>query len=106
MLRLPNVATPATAAIVVVPARVAPPGFEPSATLTFPVNPVAVLPSASCATTRTAGVITTPAVALVGCTVNASWLASSADTANQSLGAPPTPVSLAANDKPGPRFLK
>ena len=96
-LRLPNVATPATAAIVVVPARVAPPGFEPSATLTFPVKLVAVLPSASCATTRTAGVITDPAVALVGCTVNTSWLPAPAATSNAALVAPLTPVALAAS---------
>src|SRR5206468_12159094 len=105
MLRLPNVATPATAAIVVVPARVAPPGFEPSATLTFPVKLVAVLPSASCATTRTAGVITDPAVALVGCTVNASWLAAPAATSNAALVAPLTRVALAASVQPPPALL-
>src|SRR2546427_10026036 len=95
MLRFPNVATPATAAIVVVPARVAPPGFAPSATLTFPVKLVAVLPSPSCATTRTAGVITAPAVALVGCPGNASWLAAPAATSNAVLVTALTPGALA-----------
>src|SRR2546429_9244415 len=102
MLRLPNVATPATAAIVVVPARVAPPGFEPSATLTFPVKLVAVLPSASCATTRTAGVITEPPAALAGCTGNPSWLPAPAATSNAALVAPPPPVGLAATGHPPP----
>ncbi|PYO75867.1 MAG: hypothetical protein DMD67_10210, partial [Gemmatimonadetes bacterium] len=37
-----NVATPLTAATVAVPASVPPLGFAPIATVTFPVNPVAV----------------------------------------------------------------
>ncbi len=75
MLRPAKVATPATAATVVVPASVPPPGLEPIATVTFAVNPVAVFPSASRAVSCTAGVIVTPAVVLLGCTVNASWVA-------------------------------
>src|SRR2546430_6931198 len=97
MLSFPSAATPARAAIVVVPGGGAPPGFEPSATLTFQVKLVGVLPKASCATTRTAGVTTDPAVALVGCTVNTSWLPAPAATSNAALVAPLTPVALAAS---------
>src|SRR5256886_17565142 len=70
MLRVENVATPATAATVAVPDRVPPPGLVPSAAVTLPLNPVAVLPSASRAVTCTAGAIVAPAVALFGCTLN------------------------------------
>src|SRR3989442_8763269 len=75
MLRVENVATPLAAATVAVPARTPPAGLAPIAAVTLPVNPVAVLPCASSAVTCTAGVIVAPAVALVGCTVNTSWLA-------------------------------
>src|SRR5207253_1782493 len=51
MLRVENVATPATAATVAVPNRVPPPGLVPSAAVTLPLNPVAVFPSASKAVT-------------------------------------------------------
>src|SRR5947199_384592 len=50
-LRFANVATPFTAVVLVVPDNVAPPGFTPSATVTFPVKVVAVLPEASRAVT-------------------------------------------------------
>src|SRR5437762_10526563 len=60
MLRVENVATPATAATVVVPARAPPPGFVPIAAVTLPLNPVAVLPCASWTVTCTAGVIVAP----------------------------------------------
>src|SRR5204863_261567 len=70
MLRLENVANPATAATAVVPDRVPLPGFASSATVTVPVNPVAVFPWASRAVTCTAGVMAAPAAALLGWTVN------------------------------------
>src|SRR5207247_10614509 len=57
MLKLEKVATPDTAATLAVPASVPPPGFVPLAPGTVPVNPVTVLPKASWAVTRTAGVI-------------------------------------------------
>src|SRR5205809_417079 len=66
MLRLPKLTTPATAAAVAVPDNVPPPGLVPIATLTFPVKPDAVLPWASWAVTCTAGVMTEPAVVVVG----------------------------------------
>ncbi len=75
MVNVENVATPETAATVVVPVSVPPPGFAPVATATSPLNPVAVFPCASRAVTCTAGAIVAPAVVFVGCTVKASWLA-------------------------------
>src|SRR6266576_2619701 len=75
MLSVENVATPLAAVTVAVPARVPPPPFVAIATVTLPVNPVAVFPWASRAVTCTAGAIVAPAVALLGGTVNTSWLA-------------------------------
>src|SRR2546422_1025021 len=75
MLSPGNVATPATAATVVVPERVPLPGFAPSATVTLPVKAGAVLPSAYSAVTCTAGVIDAPAAVLFGCTVHPSCVA-------------------------------
>src|SRR5512140_588389 len=72
MERLENVATPATAATVVVPDNVPPPGLAPIATVTFAVELVTVFPNASCTATCTAGLMALPAVALVGCTMNAT----------------------------------
>src|SRR5205809_5034701 len=74
MLSPGNVATPATAATVVVPERVPLPGFAPSATVTLPVKPVAVFPCPSSAVTCTAGVMDAPAAVLLGCVVTAGWL--------------------------------
>src|SRR2546430_6040527 len=61
-----KVATPATAATVLVPDKVPLLGFVPIATVMFPVNPVAVLPFPSWAVIWTAGVIAAPATVLVG----------------------------------------
>src|SRR5215471_13409914 len=72
MLRFENVATPPAAATVVVPASTPPDGFAAIAIVTFPVNEVTALPKASRAETRTAGAIDVPAIAVEGCTVNAS----------------------------------
>src|SRR3989442_1771115 len=69
MLRPGNVATPATAATVLVPDKVPVLGLVPIATVTLPVNPVAVLPLASWAVTWTAGVIAAPATVFVGSTL-------------------------------------
>src|SRR5207244_8423346 len=69
MLKSAKVATPATAATVLVPDKVPLLGFVPIATVMFPVNPLAVLPLASWAVTSTAGVIAAPAAVLVGCTL-------------------------------------
>src|SRR5207253_6557821 len=108
MLRFGNVATPETAAAVVVPDSVPPPALEPSVTLTLPAKPVATLPSASCAVTCTAGVIAAPAVALVGCTLKTSALGAPAMTLNAALVAPPPPPppqTPAVSGYPGPALL-
>ena len=72
MLRLEKVATPLTAARLTVPESVPALGLAPSATVTLPLNPVAVFPWASRAVTCSAGVIAAPATASLGCTVNTS----------------------------------
>src|SRR5262245_50075350 len=72
MERLENVATPPTAATVVVPDSVPPPGLKPMATVMLAVELVTVFPNVSCTATCTAGLIAAPAVVLVGCTVKAS----------------------------------
>src|SRR6266566_4287553 len=97
MLRVENVATPATAVAVAVPDRVPPLGLLPIAAVTLPVNPVAVLPCASCTVTCTAGVIVAPAVVLVGCTVNTSWLAGPGVMVNDVDVAPVRLAPLAAS---------
>src|SRR5919108_318212 len=91
MLKVENVATPATAATVFVPDRVPELGFAPIATVMSPVNPVAVLPCASCAVTCTAGVIAAPAAVLLGCTLNTSFVAVAGVMVNAVFVAPPEP---------------
>src|SRR6266550_6101806 len=70
-----NVATPADAACVAVPDKAPPDGLVPVASVTLPVNPVAVLLLASRAVTCTAGVIAAPADVVLGCTENTSCVA-------------------------------
>src|SRR5437773_9641665 len=70
-----NLVTPFTAATLVVPPRVAPPGLVTSATVTLPVKLGTGFPAASSALTWTAGLIVAPATVLDGCTVKASWVA-------------------------------
>src|SRR5438552_1464582 len=65
MLSPGNVATPATAATVVVPESVPLPGFAPSATGTLPVKPVAVFPCPSRADEHTAGVLSAADIVLL-----------------------------------------
>src|SRR5256885_14339374 len=102
MLKLEKVATPDTAAMLVEPASVPPPGFVPIATVTVPVNPLTVFPRASCAVTLTAGVIARPAVAFEGCTVNTSCAASPAVTLNVALGPGVGPGAAPVSVKPAP----
>src|SRR6184192_3727468 len=92
MLNPENVATPAEAATVAVPASVPLPGFVPIATVTFPVNPVAVFPCASCAVTWTAGVMLAPATALVGWTVKTSFAAADGFTTTVAVCVTSTPL--------------
>src|SRR5437870_702807 len=75
MLRFETVATPFTAATLVVPARVPPPGLVPIAMVTVPVKPATVFPAPSCAATCTGGEIGLPAVVVLGWTTNASRVA-------------------------------
>src|SRR5437762_928779 len=91
MLSPEKVATPATAATVLVPDKVPLLGFVPIATVMFPVNPVAVLPLASWAVIWTAGVIPAPATALVGWTVKTSAVAVPAVMLNAVLVVLPAP---------------
>src|SRR3989440_9108557 len=75
MLRSEKVATPLTAATVVVPERVPLAGLVPMATVMLVVAVVTVLPWASWTVTCTAGVIAAPAAALLGCAVKAPFAA-------------------------------
>src|SRR5436853_7520401 len=92
MLSPEKVATPATAAMVLVPDKVPVLGFVPIATVMLPVNPVAVLPSPSWAVTSTAGVIAAPAAVVVGWTENTSGVAVPAVILNAVHVVLPTPV--------------
>src|SRR3990172_12935330 len=96
MLRLEKVATPATAATVVPPERMPAPGLVPITIVTVLVKSVAMLPWASRAVTRTAGVIGAPAGVLLGCAVKTSSLAAAATMLRVVLVAPPSPVALGA----------
>src|SRR6266566_7751495 len=97
MLNVANVATPATAATVVVPPSVPPPGFAAIDTVTLPVNLVAVFPCASLAVSCAAGLIGAPAVVLVGGTVNASCVAAPGVISKAPVVAPVTPVAAAVS---------
>src|SRR6202165_1156341 len=70
-LRSPKLATPSTAATVLVPLRNPPVGFVPRATVMVPVRVVTVLPAVSRAVPSFVGVIICPAVPLLGCGVRA-----------------------------------
>src|SRR4051812_39488025 len=88
MDRLEKEARPPDADTVVVPDSVPPPGLAPIATVIPAVELVTVFPNASCPVTCTAGLIATPAVALVGCAVKASRFAAAGLTLNAALDAP------------------
>src|SRR3989442_757888 len=88
MLRLEKVATPLTAATVVVPERVPLAGLVPIATVMLVVAVITVLPWASWTATCTAGVIAAPAAVLLGCTVKTSFAAAPALMLNALLVAP------------------
>src|SRR5437016_4605317 len=75
MLTFANVATPLTAATVVVPARAPLAGLVPIASVMLVVAVVTMLPWASWTVTCTAGVFTAPATALLGCTVKTTFAA-------------------------------
>src|SRR6266849_10762550 len=97
MLSVAKVATPLTAATVVVPASVAPLVPVPAAiaTVTFPRNVGTRLPKASCTLTCTGGVIVAPASVVVGCTVNANTLAGAGVMSKAVLATAGSPVVVA-----------
>src|SRR5438034_956483 len=94
MLSPEKLATPATAATVLVPDKVPLLGFVPIATVIFPVNPVAVLPLASWAVTWTAGVIAAPATVFVGSTLKTRAEAAAGVMLNAALVVLPAPVAV------------
>ena len=96
-LKPANVATPPTAATLVVPDSVPPAGLGPMATVTLAVKPVAVLPRASRAVTWTGGAIAAPAVTFVGWTEKTSSLAAPGVTLKGALGAVGTAAALAVS---------
>ena len=91
ILRLLKVATPLTAATVVVPLSVPLPGLVPIATVTDALLLVTVLPKVSRTVTRTAGVMLTPATVLLGDVVKASAAAAPGEILNAALVAPVEP---------------
>src|SRR3989440_7679393 len=100
-----NVATPPDAACVAVPDKAPPDGLVPMASVTFPVNPVAVLLLASSAVTCTAGVIAAPADVVLGCTENTSCVAVPAVILNAVLVPVAGPVALAVRVYAVPTLL-
>src|SRR5712692_3982791 len=97
MLNVAKVATPLTAATVVVPASVAPGVPVPAAiaTITLPTKAGTRLPPGSCALTCTAGVIIAPANVVVGGTVNANMLAAAGVMLNAVLTTAGSPLAVA-----------
>src|SRR5947207_11716915 len=108
MLRFAKVATPLTAATVVVPARVPLAGLVPIPTVMLVVAVVTVLPWASWTATCTAGVIAAPATAVLGCTVKTSFAAGATLTLMLKAVhvASVTPVADAVSVQPLPDVLR
>src|SRR5439155_20842890 len=92
---LAKLATPFTAATVVVPPSVLPPGLAPSDIVTSPVKPGTRFPAGSSALTWTAGLIAAPATVVDGWTLNASWLAVPGAMTNGALVRGRGPLALA-----------
>src|SRR6478735_5913264 len=97
MDRLENVATPATAATVLVPDSSPPPGLVPMATVMLAVELVTVLLNWSCTVTCTAGLIAAPATAFVGWTVKASLAAAAGVMLNAAELAPVSDADAAVS---------
>src|SRR5712692_1707857 len=104
MLNVAKVATPPTAATVVVPASVAPGVPVPAAiaTVTVPTKVGTRLPNGSCALTCTAGVIVAAAGVVVGCTVNANTLAAAGVMLKAVLATAGSPLAVAVAWYPVP----
>src|SRR5204863_7825971 len=97
MLRFAKLATPLTAATVVVPARVPLAELLPIASEMLVVAVVTVLPWASWTATCIAGVIAAPAAALLGCTVKTTFAPAPEIMLNALLVALVRPVAAAVN---------
>src|SRR4051812_18830141 len=97
MDRLENDAEPVTADTVVVPDSVPLPGLVPIATVMLALELVTVFPNASCTVTCTAGLIATPAVAVVGWTVNAKIGSASGRVRKAAEVAPVSPPKAAVS---------
>src|SRR5436190_1016418 len=102
MLRFAKVATPLTAATVVVPERVPLAGLVPIATVMLVVAVVTGLPWASWTATWTARVIAAPAAVSLGCTVKTSFAAAPTAMLNALLVPPVRPVADAVSLSPVP----
>src|SRR5215467_10655056 len=90
-----DVATPLTAATVVVPLRVPPAGLVPMARETLTLELTRLLPASS-SSTVTAGVMAWAAAVLVGCCRKARWVAADAVMLKALEVAPVRPVLEAA----------
>src|SRR3989454_376915 len=97
MLRLEKVATPLTAATVVVPEFFNDTASAEISTLSLLDALPILLPWASWTATCTAGVIAAPAAVLLGCTVKTSFAAAPALMLNALLVAPVRPVADAVS---------
>src|SRR5438874_1118235 len=97
MLTFAKVATPLTAATVVVPARVPLAGLVPIASVMLVVAVITVLPWASWTATCIAGVIAAPAAALLGCHVYALFARAPTLFWNALPAAPVRPLAAAVN---------
>src|SRR5436309_872111 len=97
MFRFAKVATPLTAATVVVPARVPLAGLVPMASVMLVVAVVTGLPWASWTATCMAGEFAAPAAALLGCTVKTSFAAAPTPMLNALLVAPAQPAARAGS---------
>src|SRR5713226_2214913 len=95
MIKFEKVATPFTAATLVVPESVPPPGLVPIATVTVPVKLGTGFPKQSSAVTCTAGLLGWPATALFGSPVNASWLTTPGVTVTAAVCVTATPAMVA-----------
>ena len=84
-------ATPFTAFTLAVPDSVPPPALFAIARVTASRAVVMRLPLASRTSTSTAGEIAAPAVPLVGCVENASWVGATAPTDKDALPGTPRP---------------
>src|SRR5438034_11315391 len=102
MLTFAKVATPLTAATVVVPARVPLAGLVPMASVMLVVAVVTVLPWASWTATCMAGEFAAPAAALLGCTVKWSFAAAPTWIVNALLVARGRTAAVAVRAQPAP----